>query len=45
MNIKYIKNNTYKSLFFIFHFHNTLAKKVIFFQLEIFVDKTTFDFH
>ena len=49
MYIKYIKNNSYKNLFFIFHFYNTLtvklngkplAKKTFFFS-----DKTIFNFH
>ena len=56
MYIKYIKNNRYKNLFFIF-FYNTLQKlygnisakdkkNVTFFRIRIFfVDKTTFNFH
>ena len=48
MSIKYIKNNSYKNLFFLFSFleylnreteHFSLNKIAIFFQLKSFVDK------
>ena len=55
MYIQYIKSDSYKSLFFIFVFYNsliakldgnTLAKKnAIFLRLTFFVDKTAFNFH
>ena len=57
MYLKYIKNNSYKNLFFIFLLYNTLTVKLhgnasakrkklgYFFQLGILVDKTTFNFH
>ena len=55
MHIKYIKKNSYTNLFFSFLFYipltakldgNTLAKKkcYFFFQLEVFVDETFFNF-
>ena len=54
MYIKYIKNNSYKNLFLIFLLYNCHSretrwkrvslKNLIFFQLEIFVDKITFNF-
>ena len=49
MYIKYIKNNSYKNLFFIFHFYNTLtvklngkplAKKTFFFLIKQFLIST-----
>ena len=56
MHIKYIKNHSYENLIFVFLFYhlltarldrNALAKKiiVIFFQLECFVDRTSFHSH
>ena len=51
----FLKKNSYNNLFFNFLLYDTLTDKLygnalakknaIFFQLEIFVDKTTFNFH
>ena len=49
--LKYLKNNSYKNLFFIFLLYNTLTAKLHgnvstkTKKLRIFVDKTTFSFH
>ena len=49
--LKYLKNNSYKNLFFIFLLYNTLTAKLHgnvstkTKKLGIFVDKTTFSFH
>ena len=56
MHIKYIKKNGYKNIFFLFFFNtlntltgkpdeNSLAKKMPFFPMRIFFDKTAFHFH